>query len=251
MSNYKFTGFPWHIEKFKGTSKKRRTCFNCINFSTEDHSCNKKLIPITNNNAMHCTSYINAYKESTNTTKYDSVEIDSLIKDCSSAFEKMINNSVRYGDIVKIKNLKTNKEFELSMLNNCVGEERQFIKICLRKKINDVFKFKKNTFQIISLEKNILTSPNSAKKEKSNIEISKPPFIPQNTTNKPIAEKGDILYVITKSSCKNAQYNNSKFPLNSTENKQNKLIKKFLGKPVGYSCKYQNNFYKLVYIEKN
>lgn len=32
MSNAKFTGYAWHIEKVKGYNPKRKTCFNCIHF---------------------------------------------------------------------------------------------------------------------------------------------------------------------------------------------------------------------------
>lgn len=59
MSNKNFIGYSWHIEKTKGTSKTRKTCFNCIHYCIDDHSCNKKGIPITNNNAKYCNDFVN------------------------------------------------------------------------------------------------------------------------------------------------------------------------------------------------
>lgn len=57
MAQGRLSGYAWHIQKIEGTSKKRRNCFNCINYCKEDHSCNAKLIPITNNNARYCSNY--------------------------------------------------------------------------------------------------------------------------------------------------------------------------------------------------
>ena len=53
------TSYSWHVEKRKGYSKNKKTCFNCKYFDNDDKSCYKKNHYVLTNNAPYCSEYIN------------------------------------------------------------------------------------------------------------------------------------------------------------------------------------------------
>ena len=62
----RFTGYSWHVEKRKGYSKNKKTCFNCKYFDNDDKSCYKKNHYVLTNNAPYCSEYINNNVEDNN-----------------------------------------------------------------------------------------------------------------------------------------------------------------------------------------
>lgn len=60
MSNARFTGYAWYIEKAKGYNQKRKTCSDCIHFCKDDNSCSKNNIHVANN-TRYCISYENYF----------------------------------------------------------------------------------------------------------------------------------------------------------------------------------------------
>lgn len=74
----RMTGTAWHIEKINGTSKKRKTCYNCI--FLEEKWCSKNKIICTNNNANICNAFKNKFyitdskKENLDSKKINNVQ---------------------------------------------------------------------------------------------------------------------------------------------------------------------------------
>ena len=259
MSNAKFTGYAWHIEKVKGYNPKRKTCFNCIHFCKDDNSCSKNNIHVTNNNARYCISYENDFIEEKNELKKSSTtpeEFNRILKIVKENLKK-----VQERDIIQIKNIENGMIYQVKILPSVTGDEKVINEKCIDKKIGFKFSYKNNNFEIIDLKKKAISMDEKlsklSKRKKSNLVIpdSNNPIEKLKTVEvkkiyKPIAEENDIFYFKTQACKKGASYSNETLKIKKGERGYRELIKRCIGKEVGYRCKFKNKMYKLIYIEK-
>lgn len=261
MSNSKFTGYAWHIEKVKGTNRKRKSCFNCVYYCEDDHSCNTKQIPITNNNARYCSSYENDYKDDDRKNPIKPRKYIATPDEIKQTEEDLNRNKeiVQERDIIDIKNIKTGKVYKVKILYCATGDEKHITEICINQKVGYCFEYKNFKFEIVELYKNAVSIKERISRlingTKSKLVISNPRKKHSKIENKkiikPIVEENDILHFKTQSCKKGSQYSEETLKIKKGEKEYKDLIKRCIGKEVGYRCKYRNLMYKLIYIEKS
>lgn len=167
MSQGRLSGYAWHVEKVKGNYFKRKTCFNCIFF--DEQACIKYNIYITNNNAIYCKSYKRSnnseIEKNTNKNPYSYMRIkkaQQIINEINSEYNKIgqnknIQNYVKYGDVVILEIINSENDFiKLEIRENLTGKEKVLKKNCLNQRINHEFNYKRKSYRIIKIEKNVI-----------------------------------------------------------------------------------------------
>ena len=167
MSQGRLSGYAWHVEKVKGNNLKRKTCFNCIFF--DEQACIKYNIHITNNNAIYCKSYKRSnnseIEKNTNKNPYSYMRIkkaQQIINEINSEHNKIgqnknIQNYVKYGDVVILEIINSENDcIKLEIRENLTGKEKVLKKNCLNQRINHEFNYKRKSYRIIKIEKNVI-----------------------------------------------------------------------------------------------
>lgn len=109
MSKGFLSGTPFHIEKIKGSSIKRRSCFNCKYFDEGD--CTLHLTRITQNNAKECAKFEVAYSK-IETVKYkDKIDEDWNDNIENQSFKNSFHKNNNISEFERIKRADAHKKY--------------------------------------------------------------------------------------------------------------------------------------------
>ncbi len=248
-------GTPWHITYLKsdepGKRRDRRSC----RYYIKGNECTKYGIC---KGGRYCTEYERDNGEAIiDKSKITAEEINQILKNI-----KENESIVKPLDVIVIKSLTTGKIYRIKIIEGIRGDGKKIIKKCLNKKVGFKFEYNNDDFEIVDLKKKGISAdkklPKLSKKKKSKLNIEDPANIVKDTTidktrkvAKPIAEENDIFHFKTQACKKGAPYSEETLIIKKEQKEYNELIKRCIGKEVGYRCKFQNKMYKLIYIEKN
>ena len=165
MNNSRLLGSPWHIEGTKGYDQEGRKCFNCYFF--DEGSCNKKMIPITTNNAKMCRDYknriIEVYLNKSKEEEYKTYEEKQAVEQ----FVRDINNGIKIesNDTVEIYDYELNEK-----ISKCINDKEDiFTQMMIDKRTTETFMYNGKKYRILIIIKNRVGKDEKTKKQKSNI----------------------------------------------------------------------------------